>query len=233
MTMTPTLVLAQTTEPTIQGTSVWTLFQESFDVFTIILILGSFAGVALITRLAMDARASVIAPEEPARRIGRALDSGKIDDAARIARDESGIVGDALAAAHSARGAGASAMREAAELAASAACARWTRPLDLLRTIGELGPLVGLAGTVWGMILAFVRLGQAGGAAGPTDLSLGISKALFHTLLGLMLAIPCLLVASWFRGIIEKHCNSAFSDAGALVDRLALLESNPERTKQP
>ena len=225
------LSLAQAASPTIQGTNVWTLFQESFDVFTIILIVGSFGGVALITRLAMDARASVIAPEETPRRIGRALDDGKPDDAARIARDESGIVGDALAAAHSARGAGASAMREAAELAASAACARWTRPLEFLKTIGELGPLVGLAGTVWGMILAFVRLGQAGGAAGPTDLSLGISKALFHTLLGLMLAIPCLLIAAWFRGIIEKHCNSAFSDAGALVDRLAALESEPKETK--
>ena len=74
------------------------------------------------------------------------------------------------------------------------------------------------------MILAFVRLGQAGGAAGPTDLSLGISKALFHTLLGLMLAVPCLLVYGWYRSAIEKWCNEGFARAGELVDRLTRLE---------
>ena len=209
------------------GTDVWSLFVESFDVFSVVLIVGSVAAVAIIARLVLEARRSVIAPEEPAARIDAALDAGDDAEALAIAREEGGIAGDAVVAAHAARGSGAEAMREAAELAASAACVRWTRPLDLLRVIGELGPLVGLAGTVWGMILAFVRLGQAGGAAGPTDLSLGISKALFHTLLGLMLAVPCLLVYGWYRSAIEKWCNEGFARAGELVDRLSRLEDEP------
>jgi len=214
------ITLAQA-EDALPGASVWSLFVESFDVFSVVLIVGSLAAVSIIARLVLDARRSVIAPKETPARLDAALDAGDTDGALEIAREEGGIVGDALAAAHAARGSGSESMREAAELAASAACVRWTRPLDLLRVIGELGPLIGLAGTVWGMILAFVRLGQAGGAAGPTDLSLGISKALFHTLLGLMLAVPCLLVYGWYRSAIEKWCNEAFAHAGELVDRLA------------
>jgi biopolymer transport protein ExbB len=84
--------------------------------------------------------------------------------------------------------------------------------------IGNLGPLIGLAGTVWGMILAFTTLGESGGQAGPTDLSLGISKALFHTLLGLCLAIPCLLAYGIYRGIIDRHCTRAMIVAAKTIE---------------
>ncbi len=208
--------------------SVWSLFTESFDVFSVVLLIGSFIAVSLIVKLVLDARRSVIAPEDIVDSLARDLDSGDLDSFLGTAGDDAGIVGSACEAAFNARASGASAMREAAEVAASNACSRWTRTLDLLRVIGELGPLVGLAGTVWGMILAFVRLGQAGGTAGPTDLSLGISKALFHTLLGLMLAVPCLLVYGWYRSVIEKHCNTAFEQAGRLVDRLSAMGDDDE-----
>lgn len=205
-------------------TSVWSLFTESFDVFSVVLLIGSMIAVSLIVKLVMDARRSVIAPDRIVDSLSKELDSGSIQSFESAAADDEGIVGSACAAAYRARGNGAVAMREAAEIAASNACSRWTRTLDLLRVIGEIGPLVGLAGTVWGMILAFVKLGQAGGSAGPTDLSMGISKALFHTLLGLMLAVPCLLVYGWYRSVIEKHCNTAFEQAGGLVDRLAAID---------
>jgi len=210
------------------GASVWSLFRESFDVFSVVLLVGSLIAVSLIVRLVIDARRSVIAPDGIVKSLSKKLDSGNLDSFLATASDDSGIVGSACVGAFNARSNGVEAMREAAEIAASNACSRWTRTLDLLRVIGEIGPLVGLAGTVWGMILAFVRLGQAGGSAGPTDLSLGISKALFHTLLGLMLAVPCLLVYGWYRGVIERHCNRAFEQAGGLVDRLAGMGEDSE-----
>ena len=218
------LTLGQT--ESLGDASVWSLFRDSFDVFSVVLLVGSMIAVSLIVRLVMDARGAVIAPEGIVNSLSKKLDSGNEDSFLAAASDESGIVGSACVAAFNARKNGSAAMREAAEIAASNACSRWTRTLDLLRVIGEIGPLVGLAGTVWGMILAFVRLGQAGGTAGPTDLSLGISKALFHTLLGLMLAVPCLLIYGWYRSIIEKHCNRAFEQAGGLVDRLASMDED-------
>ena len=210
-------------------TSVWSLFIESFDVFSVVLLIGSFIAVSLIVKLVLDARRSVIAPDGIVDSLSADLNAGNMDSFLTTAGDDSGIVGSACEAAFNVRASGATAMREAAEVAASNACSRWTRTLDLLRVIGELGPLVGLAGTVWGMILAFVRLGQAGGTAGPTDLSLGISKALFHTLLGLMLAVPCLLVYGWYRSVIEKHCNTAFEQAGQLVDRLSAVDAEEQK----
>jgi len=202
------------------ATSVWSLFSESFDFFSVILVVGSLVAVMLIARVVMECRASVIAPKALPKRLRENLVTGNTPEIERALADDESIVGAAVQSAWRVRGKGHRAMREAAEIAASNACSRWTRPLDMLRIIGELGPLIGLAGTVWGMILAFVRLGQAGGSAGPTDLSLGISKALFHTLLGLMLAVPCLLVYGFYRSIVEKHCNQAMGDAGEIVDMI-------------
>lgn len=213
------LTLAQATDSA-GATNAWSLFVDSFDVFSIALILGSLVAVTLIARVVMDARQSVIAPDSIYQNLRGHLMQNNLGGFEKGLSDRTAIVSIACKAAYEARGKGRDAMRDAAEIAASNACARWSRPLDLLRIIGELGPLVGLAGTVWGMIIAFVRLGQAGGAAGPTDLSLGISKALFHTMLGLVLAIPCLLIYGIFRSLVEKHCNSAMAQAGELVDMI-------------
>ncbi len=214
------LTLAQAVPVGESATNAWSLFTDSFDLFSVTLILGSLVAVALIARVVMDARRSVIAPDPVYRNLREHLMQGDMGRVEKGLTEDDSIVAIAIRAAYGARDKGIDAMRDAAELAASNACARWVRPLELLRLIGELGPLVGLAGTVWGMIIAFVRLGQAGGAAGPTDLSLGISKALFHTMLGLVLAVPCLLVYGVFRNLVEKHCNTAMAQAGELVDMI-------------
>ena len=86
------------------STDVWSLFVESFDVFSVVLIVGSVAAVAIIARLVLEARRSVIAPEEPAARIDAALDAGDPGEALAIAQEEGGIAGDAVVAAHAARG---------------------------------------------------------------------------------------------------------------------------------
>jgi len=206
----------------------WTLFVDSFDIFSVTLIVGSLVAMTYIVRIIMDARRSVIAPESTYRNLREHLMQGNLGRFEKGLAEDDSVVSIAANAAYRARDKGKDAMRDAAELAASNACARWVRPLDTLRIIGELGPLVGLAGTVWGMIIAFVRLGQAGGSAGPTDLSLGISKALFHTMLGLVLAVPCLLVYGLYRSIVERHCNTAMAQAGEIVDMIPVDEGTDQ-----
>ncbi len=225
----PTLAQATTTlsiEPAANAANAWTLFVDSFDVFSIALIIGSLFALSLIVRIIMDARRDVIAPESIYQNLREHLMQNNMGGFEKGLSEHRSIVSIAANAAYKARDKGKDAMRDAAELSASNACARWVRPLDTLRIIGELGPLIGLAGTVWGMIIAFVRLGQAGGSAGPTDLSLGISKALFHTMLGLVLAVPCLLVYGLYRSIVEKHCNTAMAQAGEIVDMIPVDENN-------
>jgi biopolymer transport protein ExbB len=146
-------------------------------------------------------------------------------DAARAGRGPAAL---ALAAA---LGSGPSAdgerAREAAWLAASQAldAARtWLRPLEV---IASLAPLLGLFGTVLGMIEAFAELEAAGGRVDPSILSGGIWEALLTTAVGLAVAIPAVVAFNWFERRIER--------AEALAERAvaALFASEPTVAEAP
>mgnify|MGYP001172751646 CR=1 FL=1 len=216
-------VLAQdTSAPPMEG-GLWPLFVQSFDFFTVLLLLGSIAGVAAVFVCVIEVREKNIVPRALVARLKDLAKSKRWEDLARTVREDESFVSCVVRAAMTANG-DKEAVREAAELAASEESARWFRKIDILNVIGNLGPLVGLAGTVYGMILAFTSLGVAGGQAGPGDLSLGISKALFHTLLGLCLAIPCLLAYGIYRGIVDRLCTRGIVEASEVVEMLPSRE---------
>lgn len=74
------------------------------------------------------------------------------------------------------------------------------RPLDLIVTIA---PLIGLLGTVLGMIAAFQALQTSGGQADPAVLAGGIWEALLTTAAGMAVAIPAAMALAWFEGTVE------------------------------
>lgn len=202
-------------EPTSIG--LWSLFAQSFDLFTVVLIAGSMVAVALIAKAVIEVRPSAILPEETAERAVELAKSGDEGGLRRLFEGERSFLAPVVIAALDARP---EARKEAAELAAGEQVALWFRKVEMLSVIGNIAPLVGLAGTVWGMIIAFTTLGDAGGEAGPAALSLGISKALFHTLLGLCLAIPCLSVYGVYKSVLDRHLTRAMGVASDVVDRL-------------
>lgn len=77
----------------------------------------------------------------------------------------------------------------------------WLRPLEV---IGSMAPLLGLFGTVLGMIGAFQALEQAGNKVDPSILSGGIWEALLTTAVGLAVAMPVVAVLSFFERIVER-----------------------------
>lgn len=218
-------LLAQTSAGDSATIGLWSLFAQSFDLFTIVLLLGSLVAVGLIVRAALEIRAAAVAPEDLETEARKHAAAGNAPALAALCEDDTSFIGPILLAAARSEG-DKDAAKEAAELAAGEQIALWFRKVELLSLIGNVAPLVGLAGTVWGMILAFTTLGDAGGQAGPAALSLGISKALFHTLLGLCLAIPCLVVYGIYRSILDRLCTRAMATAS---DILALLEKNTDR----
>lgn len=77
----------------------------------------------------------------------------------------------------------------------------WLRPLEV---IASLAPLLGLFGTVLGMISAFQQLEAAGSRVNPSVLSGGIWEALLTTAVGLAVAIPAVIVLNWLERRVER-----------------------------
>ncbi len=95
-------------------------------------------------------------------------------------------------------------LREAFEGAGRAAVHRLERYLNTLGTIASAAPLLGLLGTVIGMIEIFGAQSPTGGN-NPALLASGISIALYNTAFGLMIAIPSLMFYRYFRGLVDAY----------------------------
>ena len=95
------------------------------------------------------------------------------------------------------------------------------RSTDALEVIGAIAPLLGLLGTVIGMVGAFESISRSAGSQ-HEELARSISMALVTTLMGLSLAIPCVAMLRFFRNRIDAIASEAASE----IERLTLhLES--------
>jgi biopolymer transport protein ExbB len=90
------------------------------------------------------------------------------------------------------------------------------RPLDLIVTIA---PLLGLLGTVLGMIAAFQALQEAGGQTDPATLAGGIWEALLTTAAGMAVAIPAAAALTWFDSIADRLQAEMEDDATRIFTR--------------
>lgn len=94
------------------------------------------------------------------------------------------------------------------------------RALDVIATVA---PLLGLLGTVLGMIDAFQALQEAGARADPSALAGGIWEALLTTAAGMAVAIPAALALAWFESVVD----SVAADMEDLVTRVFLARPEP------
>lgn len=92
---------------------------------------------------------------------------------------------------------------------------RLYRRTEVLGVIGAIAPMLGLTGTVLGMIVAFNTMAESDGAPKPADLASGIGQALITTLLGLLVAIPSTIAFSFFRNKID----SLVAEIGKRIER--------------
>jgi biopolymer transport protein ExbB len=107
-------------------------------------------------------------------------------------------------------------MKEAIQEVGRVVTHRLDRFLTTLGTIAAMAPLMGLFGTVVGMIEIFGSTTAAG--TNPAQLAHGISVALYNTAFGLMIAIPCMIFYRHFRALVESYIVEMEREAIRLVD---------------
>jgi biopolymer transport protein ExbB len=100
------------------------------------------------------------------------------------------------------------------------------RHLGFLGTMGNTAPLIGLLGTVWGIMRAFHDM-AATGSAGPSVVAAGVAEALFTTAAGLLVAVPAVIVYNYFLRKSSVMLTQAELHARKL--RLSLLEDQPRQ----
>src|SRR6056297_531593 len=101
--------------------------------------------------------------------------------------------------------------------------------LPILDVIAMISPLLGLLGTVLGIISSFNILGTAAGAANPAQISSGIAAALISTAMGLVIAIPTAIFYSYFTNKVEEKSHEMNL---SMIDIMDVITDRSERDVQ-
>ncbi len=183
------------------------------------LLAASVVAVTIIVERLLYLRPARIAPPTL---LGEALDvarQGPVSDEVIAQLEQNSPLGRVLAAGMRNLGAPRETMRDAIEEAGRAAAHALERYLTALGTVATLAPLLGLFGTVVGMIELFGAQEITG--ADPLKVAHGISVALYNTAFGLAVAMPALLFHRHFHAQVDSLVLDMEQQALQFVDRMA------------
>ena len=184
------------------------LIFNHIDFVTVTIGLLSILSLTFIIRGFMETREAFIAPPASTERIREMIAQRKFQELVDYTANDPSLVSKAVNPALR-RAPNFNAMKEAMETSLGEQTADAFRRIEILNIIGNLGPLLGLLGTVLGMIEAFDAMNRAGGNANAGQLAGGIATALAHTFLGLFLAIPTLAAFGILRTFVDRHTTRA------------------------
>ncbi|MDR3235066.1 MAG: MotA/TolQ/ExbB proton channel family protein [Planctomycetaceae bacterium] len=180
-------------QPVTQGLLSW--YISACGVFfapLFLLISVIFVALAVMNWLAVS-RNSIVPPQMLAD-FDVKIEAKQYQEAYETARSSDSAIGQILAAGLTKMAAGYKIAEQAVSDAAEEEVMRLEHRLSYLGTIASVTPMIGLLGTVWGMVDAFSVIARSGAAPNASQLAGGISLALVTTQIGLVIAIPALVL---------------------------------------
>lgn len=164
----------------------------------------SLAAGTLIVDSVLNIRTTKIIPKTLVSLVREAIEDGSVKKAAQRCKDVPGPYSNILLAGFENVDDGFDSAQDAIGIAAEMESEKMLQRVNYLNVVGNLAPMLGLLGTVQGMILAFATLGTTSGAAKNALLAINISQALYTTAAGLVIAVPAIGSYFFFRNRAAK-----------------------------
>lgn len=183
------------------------------------LMICSIGAMAIIAERLWSLQRKKILPPELLAQVWKLYRENRLDEIALRNLKASSPLGEIIAAGLINSKHGREVMKEAIEDVGRRITHDLERFLNALGTIAETSPLLGLLGTVFGMIEIFSQLMEHG-AGDPTVLAGGISVALITTATGLAVAIPSLIFHRYFQRLVDDYVISMEMEAMRLIEMM-------------
>ena len=192
------------------------------------IILCSIVALGITVERLWTLQARRVMPTGLLEKVWQLVDANQVNDKVIASLQRNSPLGRVLAAGLASRHRPREQMMERLEDTGRHVVHELERFLNTLGTIAGVTPLIGLLGTVTGIIKAFNAI-SAGGMGDPKMLSGGISEALITTAAGLLVAIPSLIAYRYLRGRVDGIVIDMEKSAIALTDALEAAESRGPR----
>jgi biopolymer transport protein ExbB len=201
------------------------IFEKGGPVMWPLLLTSITALAVIIERILFTVRTRMRRDPAVVERMFQEVEHGRIDEAATLGRDSGDFIARTLGRALQHRDVSFS---NGLLQAAGDELHRFNRGLSVLDTVITLAPLLGLFGTVTGMIRAFGLLG-ASELGAPTQITGGIAEALIATAFGLLIAMIALLPFNYLNSRLE-HARQQIETTAAYLE-LLLLKAEKQATR--
>ena len=168
-----------------------------------VLLLMNVVSVGFIIESFITVRRANILPLEVRERIAELLEQKQYREVIEFTEADPSVLSYVVHAGLSEAAHGYAAMQRAMEEASEERTNKLLRKIEVLNVVGNLGPMMGLLGTVYGMINSFNDIVKEGGMPKPAAMANNIGIALITTFWGLVVAIPALAAFGWMRTRID------------------------------
>jgi biopolymer transport protein ExbB len=193
-----------------------------------IIILLSVGAVALVVEYSLSIRQKTLAPDEEIDSLTALVASGAYDQVSGKLDDEScSFLTTVVARGVREHDRGYDVVVKHMEDASDEQTGRLLRKIEHLNLIANISPMLGLLGTVMGMVASFNQISVSVGGVDPRRLAGGIFEALMTTVMGLIVAIPSL----YAYGIFRNRVDSVVADTGAKAEDIVAPLKNGARVK--
>ncbi|HSG69331.1 MAG TPA: MotA/TolQ/ExbB proton channel family protein [Planctomycetaceae bacterium] len=198
----PVVLFAQDKEPTTGPTVDLRELAMAGGYIGMVIAALSVVLIALIIEHLISIRKGALMPPNLAPQVHALIAQRQFKQAEDLCRQNPSLLGEILQAGLSEVGLEYSDIEKSMEDASVEQSSRLLRKIEYLSVIGSIAPMLGLLGTVWGMILAFLEFESK---ANPqvSELAPGIYKALVTTLMGLGVAVPAVAMFAIFRNRVD------------------------------
>ncbi|MFH1730601.1 MAG: MotA/TolQ/ExbB proton channel family protein [Planctomycetota bacterium] len=208
---------------TVEGKTLWDTIKAGGWIGGFIIFLAGIA-IALSVEHLITIRRGVIMPAELLADVEECFEKEEYEQAIAVCEEQPTFFTNVIAAGLSRINAGYKQMEEAMSEAGEEAATGLQQKVSYLALIANIAPMLGLLGTVAGMISAFSRYEEAGGSPDPSKLASSIQLALVTTLLGLIVAIPVMCAYHFFKNKVEKIVLEVGAISGELMARFRPVE---------
>jgi biopolymer transport protein ExbB len=208
------------TQATETGMTLWQTIKAGGSLMFVLAFL-SMAAVALVVYYFMEFKEDKLIPSEFLHKVMSMVEAGKYNEAKVMCETYKNFVSEIALAGISRKGHDKSVVVEAVEDKGKRMVTGLWQKLSYLADIAVISPLVGLLGTVVGMIQAFNVIAFQTGGVKPMLLANGIAKAMITTAAGLIIAIPAMAFYSYFKGVVQNIVFRMENIATDIVDLIA------------
>ncbi|TWU07934.1 MotA/TolQ/ExbB proton channel family protein [Stieleria varia] len=172
--------------------------------YMIVFLILSITLVSLFVMNMLAARRDTLCPQELVESFEEKLNEQQYQEAYDMARTDESVLGQVLSAGLAKLNRGYNKAIEGMQEVGEEESMKLEHRLSYMALIGNLSPMIGLFGTVQGMISSFRTIATSSSAPEPSKLAGGISTALFTTLVGLAVAIPAIAAYNILRNRVSR-----------------------------